>query len=855
MRVTVPLSAGWRFHDSAAEEAWLAPGFSPGGDPAWRRVDIPHTLQELPLNHFDEKSYQKKGTYWRSIDARSLPRLAEGSRAFLDFEGVAVSCKVWLNGVKVGGHAGAYTPFSLDVTEALVPGGENSFVVEVDAAEDPGVPPFGNIVDYLVYGGVYRAVFLRVQGAVYIETIHARPSVGAAACGAAAAKDGAAGAGEGAAAAAPAAAAAAAEGLCGLAVDIAFGGRDESWSGAAGAAISARLSKCGAVVAEASSTLGDLSGSREKSARLEFSELRGIERWDIDSPALYDLEVTLSRGGEEIDRAGTRVGFRTARFTADGFFLNGRRVFLRGLNRHQSYPYVGYAMGPGAQRRDAEILKRELGVKIVRTSHYPQSRHFLDACDELGLLVLEELPGWQHIGDAAWKDRALADLGDMIQRDRNRPSIILWGARINESPDDDAFYERTNALAAKLDPDRQRGGIRNFRGSALLEDVYTFNDFTHDGGKPIVAPSKAVKGKAADSPYMITEHSGHMFPTKRWDQEERLAEHARRHARILDAAMGDPGTAGAIGWCAFDYNTHKDFGSGDRICYHGVSDMFRIPKPAAALYASQEDPRRRVVLEAASIFAKGERGALRELPVEVYTNCDAVEVWRFGEKVGRFYPDRQNYPHLEHPPVVLRDLIGDTIDKEGFAQRDKEAFLALAAKVMTDTERSFNVADKLRFLAFTRRTGLSMKATESLLVKYGYAWGRPGDVLELVGILDGAEAARKSFGCDARADRLELAADDTALRVRPGDEWDAVRVVATMRDQYGNRCAYAFDPLQLEVAGPGRVVGPSLTSLSGGAVAFWIAATSAPGSIIVRASTPRFAATELRLEAALDHDR
>lgn len=828
MRVTVPLSAGWRFHDSAAEVAWLAPGFSPGGDPAWGRVDIPHTLQELPLNHFDEKSYQKKGSYWRPIDARALPRLDGGNRAFLDFEGVAVSCRVWLNGVKVGGHAGAYTPFSLDVTEALDSGGVNSLLVEVDAAEDPGVPPFGNIVDYLVYGGIYRAVSLRIQGAVYIETVHARPRVGEAA-------------GE--------------AGGCGLAVEITFGGRDEAWPGVAGATIAARLSKGGAAVAEASITLGDLASSREKSARLEFPELRGIERWDIDSPTLYDLEVALSLAGEELDRAAARVGFRTARFTAEGFFLNGRRVFLRGLNRHQSYPYVGYAMGPGAQRRDAEILKRELGAVIVRTSHYPQSRHFLDACDELGLLVLEELPGWQHIGDAAWKDRALADLGDMIQRDRNRPSIILWGARINESPDDDAFYERTNALAARLDPDRQRGGIRNFRGSALLEDVYTFNDFTHDGGKAAVAPSKAVKGKAPDAPYMITEHSGHMFPTKRWDQEERLAEHALRHARVLDAAMGDPGTSGAIGWCAFDYNTHKDFGSGDRICYHGVSDMFRIPKYAAALYASQQDPRKRVVLEAASIFAKGERGALRELPVQVYTNCDAVEVWRFGEKVGRFQPDRAGFPHLEHPPVVLRDLIGDTIDKEGFAQRDKEAFLALASKVMTDTERSFNLADKLRFLAFSRRTGLSFKAAETLIVKYGYAWGRPGDVLELVGILDGAEAARMRFGCDARADRLELAADASTLRIKPGDEWDAVRVVATLRDQYGNRCAHAFDPLQIEASGPGRVVGPALTSLSGGAVAFWIATTGEPGSIKVRASVPRFAATELSLEAVLDHDR
>jgi beta-galactosidase len=115
----------------------------------------------------------------------------------------------------------------------------------------------------------------------------------------------------------------------------------------------------------------------------------------------------LHLGGERIDLARSRIGFREAIFKSDGFFLNGRRVFLRGLNRHQSWPFAGYAMGPGAQRQDAEILKRDLGCLVVRTSHYPQSRHFLDACDELGLLVFTELPGWQHIGNEEWKRNAL----------------------------------------------------------------------------------------------------------------------------------------------------------------------------------------------------------------------------------------------------------------------------------------------------------------------------------------------------------------------------------------------------------------------------------------------------------------
>ena len=170
-------------------------------------------------------------------------------------------------------------------------------------------------------------------------------------------------------------------------------------------------------------------------------------------------------------------------------------------------------MGPGAQRQDAEILKRDLGCLVVRTSHYPQSRHFLDACDELGLLVFTELPGWQHIGNEEWKRNALDDLERLVRRDRNHPSIILWGTRINESPDDEEFYKRTNALVAMLDPDRQRGGVRNFSGSALFEDVYTFNDFTHEGGKKAVAKKKMVtrnakKGKGLGAAFKLRKSSG-----------------------------------------------------------------------------------------------------------------------------------------------------------------------------------------------------------------------------------------------------------------------------------------------------------------------------------------------------------
>src|SRR4029077_16810558 len=179
--------------------------------------------------------------------------------------------------------------------------------------------------------------------------------------------------------------------------------------------------------------------------------------WDLTNPNLYTVDVFLSSGSppRPLDQGSRTIGLREAQFTDHGFELNGKVIKLRGLDRHQTFPFVGQAMPGRAQRRDAQILRNKLKCNIVRTSHYPQSRHFLDACDEIGLLVLEEITGLQHIGDEAWKQISIDNVRRMIRRDWNHPSIILWGVRINESKDDHNFYTRTNALSHQLDPTRQ----------------------------------------------------------------------------------------------------------------------------------------------------------------------------------------------------------------------------------------------------------------------------------------------------------------------------------------------------------------------------------------------------------------
>jgi beta-galactosidase len=215
--------------------------------------------------------------------------------------------------------------------------------------------------------------------------------------------------------------------------------------------------------------------------------------------------------------------------------------------------------------------------------------------------------------------------------------------RINESDDDDDFYTRTNALAHELDPTRQTGGVRFKNDSHRLEDVFTMNDFGYD-----LRPPNHPK-------YLNTEFCGHLYPTKSFDNEERARQHAIHHAHVHNQ-IGGMRSAGGIGWCAFDYNTHVQFGSGDRICYHGVMDIFRQPKLAAQFYASQEDPAKKVVLEPATYWTMGEKNGGGVEPLVIFSNCDEVEILIAGKSRGRIKPDRATYPNLPHPPFVATGL-------------------------------------------------------------------------------------------------------------------------------------------------------------------------------------------------------
>lgn len=787
----INLNFGWQYKMDFCEKYLTG-----SDDSKFELVNIPHTNIILDYNNFDESEYQFVSCYRKPVN---IARELKGKALLLRFEGIASHARLYINGSFVAEHSGGYTPFDIDVSDQVIYGAGNLFVIVCDSTEREEIPPFGKVIDYLTYGGIYREVYLEVREKTHIKDIFVRTLD----------------------VLAPAKI---------LDMDV------ELSRVCPGMSVEFKLSSSlNEPVSRFNCTIGNSAKGKVT------GKVSGVRLWDIESPVLYTLQAILKINDTEVDSYEVRFGFREARFRTNGFYLNGKRVKLMGLNRHQAYPYTGYAMPETAQKKDADLLKFELGVNMVRTSHYPQSRHFLDRCDEIGLLVFEEIPGWQHIGNEKWKELSCRNVRDMILRDRNHPAIVLWGVRINESADCDDLYVKTNRIAHELDNTRQTGGVRNFKDSRLLEDVYTYNDFSHHGSNAALELPSKVTG--TNAPYLVTEHNGHMFPVKRFDNEGRRLEHALRHMRVLDNMLGSDRISGAIGWCMSDYNTHKDFGSGDRICYHGVSDMFRIPKLAWYVYASQQD--HTPVLEISSSMDIGEHSGGDMGTVYAFTNCDHIKLYKDNEYIKTFYPDRKLFPNLKHPPVRIDDFIGDLLTKyENISAKDSlrmKNILRHASKYGMNLPMSSKLAMGRLMLKYK----LSMDDGMRLFGTYVSNWGGQRISFRFEGCKNG-QIVKSVVKSTSESTHLEVRPDSRELI--EADTYDVTRIVVRALDQNDNLMNYASDAMVVETEGPIEIIGPKCIALIGGARAFWIKTAGRSGRAFVRIKSEKYGMHEAEFE-------
>ena len=708
----------------------------------------------------------------------------------LTFGAIAHYATVFCNGRRLFHHGCGYTSFTVDLTCALRLGQKNVVAVRCDCREDLNIPPFGGQMDQLTYGGIYRAVCLDIKEPAYLRDVF---------------------------------------------IEAKAAGDFRIYSSTVGETVGCTLQ------AEIRSPAGSRALYNGVLSLPITGTLNGVHPWSVEHPTLYTLTVRLIRPGtgglpdRVLDEKTLRFGFRTLQFVAGGLYLNGQRVELRGLNRHQSYAYQGYAMPDSIQRLDAQILKKQLGCNAVRTSCYDPA--FLDACDELGLLVFAEMPGWQHVGDDSWKAQALQNCREMVCQCRNHPSIFLWGARVSGSADDEAFCKRTNEAIHRLDPTRPTGGTHQRRKGLLLEDVYAYNDYSYRGRGTGCEPRAAVTPDTRKG-YLISEFGGQQFPTKAFDDESHRLMHALRIAAVLNDTIAQQGVAGSFGWCMADYNTHREFGSGDRICYHGVLDLFRNPKLAAAVYASQKIPRAPsdIVLEVSSGMVLGDLPEGMAGACWVFTNAESLRLYRDNDFVAEFAPDRRGrFAALPHPPIEVNDFVGSLLEKyEGL----DHAVAPQVAAILNEMRR-----DAMELSPLSRARMLSLRLSWNDLVQMYYKYigvlGSPSAVYRFEAVWHG-RAVRTVVREPVQSVRLECTVHNPLLT--DGPTWDCAAVSLRAIDQNGNLLPYCSEAVQLWVEGPLQILGPSVVPLRGGMAGTYLATTGEAGPAVLHC----------RMEGALD---
>lgn len=732
---TLSMDRNWLFGGRLGPDA-LEPSFA---DSSFARVTLPHTVAPLSWQNWDPKTWDGIYAYRRHFD---IPSQLRGLRLFVHFDRALAAATPVINGHQLPQHLGGFLPFEHEIT-SLVQETNNLLALAVDSRYQP-IPPAGNPkgptgVDYLLPGGITGSVSLRAVPSIFISDVFAKP------------------------------------------VDVLHPSRrvevactiDAAANLPAAVRLHAELRQGEKILATVSQAATLEQPTQQLT--LTLAHLGNIQLWSPDSPHLYEVVVTLFHAGQPIHRSVSRIGFREARFEVDGFFLNGKQSRLFGLDRHELYPYLGYSAPARLMRRDAEILRRDFHCNTVRCSHYPQSEAFLDACDELGLMVWQEPPGWGWVGDAAWQELVLRDVEAMILRDRNHASIIIWGVRVNESHNFPSLYERTRAAAYRLDGTRPTSGSMTVLSTQNWhQDVYSYDDYhsAPDGSVGIHEPVPGV-------PYMLSETVGQFsYGGKGFHNIYRRAGdiklqplQAIYHAEAHDRAAAFPTGCGTIAWCAFEYaslmNDHN------AVKCPGVADVFRIPKLGASFYLAQGDPATRPVIEPDFYWDFGPNTPNGPGPHSaIFSNCDRLELFIGGRHHATLHPDRANFLHLRYPPFFA-DLTFDAATKP-----------------------------ELRIDAYI------------------------GSKLALT----------RSFSADTAHDRFLAHADDASLIA---DGADTTRLLLRVVDKYGAQRAFASGQVALTLQGPGLIVGDNPFDLApnGGAGAVWIRTLPGRAGVITVTAT------------------
>ncbi len=661
----IPFNNDWEFvkdiDTTTTKQALITPT---GTTFAWEKVTLPHTPRIEPINKVEE---QWQGTcYYRKYF--TIPVTEKNKYIALKFDGAMNDADVYLNGKPVYKHLGGYLPFNVDLTNGLKFGVPNCILVKLNNQDNPHIPPGKPIkdLDFNFYGGIYRNTWLIIKNKMHIsDAVQANHQAGG-----------------------------------GVMVHY-----EDVSSASAKIVVKtevendvrtqqslqinvALVTNNGKRVALSTSGLKRVSESGYTTFEQSLN-IKNPKLWSPAHPYLYTLAVQVVANGKIIDEQTFKTGVKTFRFEPGAFYLNGDKLNIVGTNRHQEYPYIGYALSDNAQYRDAWKIK-SAGFNFVRCSHYPPSPAFLDACDELGLLVMDAIPGWQFFGDEVFQKNSYQNIRDMIHRDRNHASLVLWEASLNETGMSKNFMDKAQAIVHAELP---------------YKDVFTtgWKDYGYDLTNPARQHAKAPdywKKYNKPKPLLIAEYGDWEYYAQnagfnqkayeglkkeernsrqvRADGQERLLQQAlnfqeAHNDNLYNHAVGD------VNWLMFDYKR----GYATDLQTSGIMDINRLPKFVYYFYQSQYGPNiDDNGFGKPMVYIANYWNSTATKSVKVYSNCDEVELFVNGVSIGRQHPDKDIYStNLPHPPFTF------SVDKFTPGKLEATGYIN-GMKTITDTRQT-----------------------------------------------------------------------------------------------------------------------------------------------------------------------
>lgn len=623
----------------------------------WEKITIPHTarIENLVV----VKQFQGNSWYQKKFKVS----ISKNKKVFLYFEGAMQEADVWINDQKVANHKGGYLPFTVDVTTFLKSNG-NTIKVKVNNEDNPNFLPGKPIkdLDFNYYGGIYRNVYLITTDKLYItNAVQANKTASG-----------------------------------GIFVNFDNINKDK-----VSGTVQVHFKNENAVDKKA---LLKFILTDNENKKLEFKSeefvinansdkaitqnivVNNPKLWSISKPNLYHLEVQLIANNKIIDSYSEKIGIRKSEIKDDGYYLNDEKLYITGTNTHQEYPYLGYAISDEAQYRDAVKIKNA-GFDLVRMSHYPHAEAFMNACDELGILVMNSLTGWQFFGNDTFQKNAIQDIRDMARRDRNHPSVIFWEASLNETEMSESFMkEATKTLKEELP-------FKNIYSACWIDNPnYDIFIPARQHGK---APDYWTKYKKGNRKIFIAEYGDWEYYAQnagfnqkefsnlkeeertsrqlRGFGERRLLQQAYNFQEAANSNRRGAQTIGEANWLMFDYNR----GYSPDLESSGISDIFRIPKFAYSFYQSQRDAN--VVLDSKLLF--GSMVSIANfwtenslLNVTVYSNCEEVALYLNDVLVAKQKPSvNENSDKLNHAPFIFKldKFVAGILKAEGFINGKK----------------------------------------------------------------------------------------------------------------------------------------------------------------------------------------